>query len=260
MRLDLRIFAAMAVALLLVPALCAAGPAKSAAPAKKDGAASSRVTPGSAAITQPDVAASVPASLPASAIPQPRGKDVYTPNFELFLGYSNLRAFPRRSAGNHIDWVSGGSASFAFNKNRYLGLVMDFGRYHANKVRTGAPSGGVVDASGNVSTYMAGPRLSFRHDRFTPFAQALFGIAHNSDVTLDRCTGTGCTLLPSENAFAVTAGGGLDVTLSSRVALRLFQAEYVMTRFRDPTSIAGRTGTQNDVRLSVGIVFRFGVK
>lgn len=198
---------------------------------------------------------------PAAATPHFGSEDVYTPNYELFVGYSHLRAFPGRSAGNIIDWVSGGTTSFAFNKNRYLGLVADLGYYHANKVRTGTTaSGGLVDASGNILTYMAGPRLSFRHNRFTPFTQALFGVAHSSAVMLNGCTGANCTLLPSGNAFAMTAGGGLDVTLNSRIALRLFQAEYTMTRFKEPISLTGPRGTQNDLRLSVGIVFRFGVK
>jgi len=259
MRSGLRIFAVMTVALSLVPALRADGPAKPAATAKKDGGVSSRVAPVAVAKAAPAVTASAPAPFPAAAMPQPRDTDIYVPRYELFLGYSNFRAVPMSSSGNRIAWLSGGSTSLAFNANRYLGLVMDFGGYHANRFGPDAPpSGGAVDASGNVFSYMAGPRLSFRHDRFTPFVQALFGAVHASDVTLDGCSGVGCTPLPSENAFTMTAGGGLDVTLSPHIALRLFQAEYAMTRFRDPTSIAGNTGTQNDMRLSVGIVFRFG--
>lgn len=56
----------------------------------------------------------------------------------------------------------------------------------------------------------------------------------------------------------MTAGGGLDITLHRHVALRLFQAEYLMTRFKDSSILAGRTARQNNVRLSTGIVFRFG--
>ena len=259
MRSGLRILAVMTVALSLVPALRADGPAKPAATAKKDGTVSSRVAPVAVAKAAPAVTASAPVPLPAAAMPQARDSDIYVPTYELFLGYSNFRAVPMGSSGNRIAWLSGGSTSLAFNANRYLGLVMDFGGYHANRFGPDAPpSGGVVDASGNVFSYMAGPRLSFRHERFTPFVQALFGVVHASNVTLDGCSGVGCTPLPSENAFAMTAGGGLDFSLSPHISLRLFQAEYAMTRFRDPTSIAGNTGTQNDVRLSVGIVLRFG--
>jgi hypothetical protein len=111
---------------------------------------------------------------------------------------------------------------------------------------------------GTVFTYLLGPRLSYRkYDRITPFAQVLFGGIHASDVELSSgCVGAGCTVLPSENSFALTAGGGLDFRLHHHIALRLIQAEYLMTRFDDLAT--GSTGTQNDMRLSTGLVFRFG--
>jgi opacity protein-like surface antigen len=186
------------------------------------------------------------------------GAGSVTPKVELFLGYSFLRNVPA-SAGNRLAYLHGGSTSVALNLNRHLGLVADFGGFHADRFGPNAPPiGGVVDASGNVFTYMFGPRLSLRHDWLTPFVQALFGGVHAGNVTLNGCSGIGCAPLPSENSFAMTAGGGLDVKLSRRVALRLFQAEYLMTRFADPTSSAGQTARQNDVRLSAGIVLRFG--
>ncbi len=256
MRSGLRIFATMAVAFSLVPALCADDTAKPEATAKKHGAVNSRVAFGAAAKAQPAVTMSAP--LPASAMPQSRGADSITPKIELFLGYSFLRNAPT-SAGNRLAWLHGGSTSLAINVNRHLGLVADFGASHTDRFGPFAPpTGGVVDASGNVFTYMFGPRLSFRHDRVTPFVQALFGGVHASAVTLSGCSGIGCTPLPSENAFAMTAGGGLDITLHRHVALRLFQAEYLMTRFTDRSTLAGTTARQNDVRLSTGIVFRFG--
>jgi outer membrane protein OmpA-like peptidoglycan-associated protein/chitodextrinase len=107
---------------------------------------------------------------------------------------------------------------------------------------------------------MLGPRLSFRHNTVTPFIQALFGGVHASGVTLSGCSGIGCSPLPSENAFTMTAGGGLDISVTRHVAVRAFQAEYLMTRFADRSSSAGQTARQNDVRLSAGIVFRFGGK
>ncbi len=253
MRLGLRIFATMAVAFSLVPALRADDTAKPAATAKKDGAVNSRVAPGAVGKAKP--AATTAASLPATAIPQSRGADSNTPKAELFLGYSFVPAVPF-SVGNRIDWLHGGSTSLALNVNRYLGLVADFGGYRANKFAP--PTGGFVDASANVFTYMFGPRLSFRHDRAIPFVQALFGGVHASEVTLSGCTGIGCTPLPSESAFAMTAGGGVDVTLTRHVALRVVQAEYLMTRFTDRSSSTGQKARQNDVRVSAGIVFRFG--
>jgi outer membrane protein OmpA-like peptidoglycan-associated protein len=184
---------------------------------------------------------------------------------ELFLGYSYWRAVPD-SSGNRIFSMHGGSTSLAYNLNNHIGLVFDFGGFRADSLQFNSPGEGfgssrVVDADGNVFTFLFGPRVSFRNrGRLTPFLQILGGAARASEVTLNGCTATipACRPLAQETAFAMTAGGGLDLRVNHRVALRLFQAEYLLTRFQDPTSLTGDTGWQNDVRLSTGIVFRFG--
>jgi outer membrane protein OmpA-like peptidoglycan-associated protein len=56
----------------------------------------------------------------------------------------------------------------------------------------------------------------------------------------------------------LAAGGGLDLRMTHRISIRLIQAEYLGTRFRDPSSLAADHGWQNNVRLSAGIVFGFG--
>jgi outer membrane protein OmpA-like peptidoglycan-associated protein len=145
--------------------------------------------------------------------------------------------------------------SVAYNLNDWLGIVADFGGYRVS--RFGTPTGGIVSADGNVFSYLFGPRLSFRHDRFTPFVQVLLGAASASQVTLSGCT-VGCTPLAGDDAFAMTAGGGLDLKVSRRFAIRLIQAEYLMTRFPDAATNTENKLTQNNIRLSAGIVFRFG--
>jgi outer membrane protein OmpA-like peptidoglycan-associated protein len=191
--------------------------------------------------------------------PYSRGANLGVPRVELFLGYSYVRALPTLAVGNRIMWLNGGSTSVAFNLNRYLGLVADFGAYTNSKVQyTGAYTSTVNVDNPNVAvlSYLFGPRLSFRqHDRFTPFVQALFGGARANQVILNGCTFS-CTLLPTESAFAWTAGGGLDLRVRRHIAIRLIQAEYLMTGFSNYTT--GAAGKQNDMRLSAGIVFRFG--
>ena len=184
----------------------------------------------------------------------------YAPRTELFLGYSYLRAVPTLSPGNRMEWLNGGSTSVAFNLNRYLGLVGDFGGFKASELQltgAGANPARVANAGGTAFTYMAGPRISFRkYDRFTPFAQALFGGVHASEVTLSDCSGALCKPLPVENSLAMTAGGGLDLRVHHHISVRLIQAEYMMTRFADLST--GDRKTQNDMRLSSGLVFGFG--
>src|SRR5215470_2013682 len=89
---------------------------------------------------------SMAAAIPASA-----------QSVDASVGYSYFRF--GNSGGVNQNGVSG---SIAYNPNRWLGIVGDFGGYH------GSPSG--VDI--NTSTYMFGPRLSLRNPSgLTPFAQ-----------------------------------------------------------------------------------------
>lgn len=157
---------------------------------------------------------------------------------EVFGGYSFLRVSDQGSSVN----FNGGSGSVAFNANKWLGVVADFGAYHAN----------VSGVSGNLYTYMFGPKLSYHSGKITAFGQALFGGAHGtaSGSCEDASPAAGCG--GSDNAFAMAVGGGFDAKVAPHVAVRLIQAEYLMTKFND-----GVNNRQNCARISAGIVFRF---
>ena len=253
MRLSARLIATAAFVVFLMSAfkVSAEGAATPSAGSEKAAAASAVYA------AEPD--APMPESSMAAAMPYSRGLNIGVPRFELFAGYSYLRAVPTMAAGNRLVWMDGGSASLAFNVNRYLGLVGDFGAYTNSEMRfTGGYTATADVNNANIAalTYLFGPRLSLRkHDRVTPFAQVLFGGMHANQVTLANCTFS-CTFLPSQNSFALTAGGGLDIRVHHHFAIRIIQAEYLMTRFTSYTT--GIAGTQNDMRLSSGIVFRFG--
>ena len=182
---------------------------------------------------------------------------------ELFLGYSRFGVGVHSdlgTTGNRMVGLNGGTASIAYNFSHYVSLVGDFGGYGSNQIElagSGANQPRAVDADGTAFTYMIGPRLSFRNDsRFTPFLQILGGEVHASPVTVASCVGLACQVLPGQNAFAMTAGGGLDIRLNHLISLRAVQAEYMMTRFS--TIPYDNSASQNDLRLSSGIVFRFG--
>jgi outer membrane protein OmpA-like peptidoglycan-associated protein len=280
-KLGARSIATLAVtSFLLVPTIFADDTGKPADAAKNDESMNSAATPG-AAIKPKLAGEKLPPSRTASSGHAParagtgkqspkhagrsREHERTTPKVELFLGYSVWRAVPD-STRNRMDAMHGGSTSLAYNLNKHLGFVFDFGGFKVDSVEFTSPGAGfspsrVVDAEGNVFTFLFGPRISFRsRDRLTPFLQVLGGAARAGEVTLHGCTALipACRPLSEETAFAMTAGGGLDLNLNHRIALRLFQAEYLPTRFRDPTSVAGDTGWQSNVRLSTGIVFRFG--
>jgi outer membrane protein OmpA-like peptidoglycan-associated protein len=254
MRLSARLIATAASAIFLVSAFNLRADEAAKAPGAADNSAvdssvSSSVEPG----------APLPMASMAAAMPYTEGMSMGTPKVELFLGYSYLRAVPTSAGGNRLMWLNGGTASIAYNINRYLGIVADVGGFTNSQVRFTDAYGSTIDVDNqNVAllTYLFGPRLSFRgHSRITPFAQALFGGVHANQVTIANCTFS-CTLLPSESTFAMAAGGGLDIRIHRHFAVRVVQAEYVMTRFTD--FVTGDTGRQNDIRLSSGIVFRFG--
>ena len=161
------------------------------------------------------------------------------PKLDIFAGYSYFRENPSTSGVGSFN-LHGGSASVAYNAKPWLSAVADFGGYHNNHIL-----GSGVD--GTLSTYLFGPRFSYRrHERITPFAQTLFGVAHAS--------GSGFGTTASNNAFAASFGGGVDIKLSHRFSFRPAQVEYLMTRF--PEASTGRV-TQNNLRVSTGIVFHF---
>jgi outer membrane protein OmpA-like peptidoglycan-associated protein/opacity protein-like surface antigen len=271
MRLEARVIVTLVIAFLLAPALRADDDARPATTTKGVEPAASVTAPTAAAGTQPTIAApsapgfSTSAQSPSGAFAEPASAtrtwyatDYDIPRFELFVGYSYIGATPR-SNRNRIVGLHGGSESLAFNLNKYFGIVADLGAFESDHLTLGGVPPINVHADGGAFGYMFGPRLSFRSGRITPFAQYLLGGLYATRVKLPGCTGgAACTALPSENAFAMTAGGGVDVTLTRHIAWRAFQAEYMFTRFRDPISSTGQTVRQNDVRLSTGIVFRMG--
>ena len=183
-----------------------------------------------------------------------------TAKAEVFLGYTHFGADSASTTGNRMVGLNGGSAAFAFNFNNYFGLVADVGGYDANQLQltgNGANQPLVVDASGTAYTYLFGPRVSFRRgSRISPFVQVLVGGVHASPVTVTNCTGAFCTPLPAQNALAMTGGGGLDIRVTRHIFIRAVQAEYMLTRFASTTGAANTT--QNDFRVSSGLVFRFG--
>jgi opacity protein-like surface antigen len=158
---------------------------------------------------------------------------------DIFAGYSYVRENPSTSGVTSFS-LNGGSASIAYNANSWLSGVADFGAYHnGNLLGTGA--------SGTLSTYLFGPRISYHHyGRITPFGEVLFGVAH-AGASIAGTSG-------SDNAFAMSLGGGVDYRLTDRFAIRPVKVDYLMSRFSE-TGSGGNT--QNNLRVSTGIVFRF---
>jgi opacity protein-like surface antigen len=161
------------------------------------------------------------------------------PKVDVFAGYSYVQANPGVTGVDSFH-LHGGSASLAYHITGWLGGVGDFGGYTNGNILN-------THTSGTFSTYLFGPRVSYRHyARITPFGQVLFGAAHANAAAF----GTAST----QNAFAMTVGGGVDYKLLDHFAIRPLQAEYLMTRFGEGTL---GTRTQNNLRVATGFLFRF---
>ena len=205
------------------------------------------------------------------------------PEYEVFVGYSmlklgassrDIRSFQDGLYSADVTWKnnntsfflkSGATGSIAFNMNEYFSIVAEAG-YNQRDLMKGsfeyeyelpileipiqiqAP---FVIGVKNVSA-LAGPRFSLRKDRGTAFFHALAGLDYwrlNINYTVGGEDW-------SDNAHqfgpGIALGGGFDVNLSEKIAVRVIQADYYPTRQLQRW--------MNNVNLSFGIVFRVGEK
>jgi len=140
---------------------------------------------------------------------------------EVFGGYSYLR-FHNSPSGNLNGWEV--AAQYKFTD--WLGGVADFDGHY-----------GTLNGIGTSTyTYLFGPQISWP-SRVSPFAHLLLGGAHISAAGLGN------------SSFSMAIGGGIDTELIKGIHWRILQGDYLMTNFG--------SHTQNNARLSTGIVLRF---
>jgi hypothetical protein len=162
------------------------------------------------------------------------------PSGNAFFGYSyystNLSSIDRAN-------TNGWEASLEGKIVPWVGFVADFDSHYGSQTFPFCEPtpGGIICSSFNTSVternFLFGPRVSFPVGRFRPFAEALFGGARVD------ANGAG-----SDTSFATALGGDIDYKIIRPIAWR-FQGDYLQTRFFG--------ATQNNVRLSTGIVLRF---
>ena len=210
--------------------------------------------------TAPNAAASS-ASYLAPVLPMPpqaktktkaaASSSATSPAADLFLGFSyvrfstNTRISPATTVKETFNWL-GFTGAVAGNVNRWFSVVGDFGAYRIKDL----PS----NVSGSAYTFLFGPQFSHRGEHWTPFVHALFGAARLADISVSGApTSAFFNRSFSENAFATALGGGLDANFNKHIGVRLFQAEYLLTKFTD-----GNDNKQNNLRASTGLVLHFG--
>ena len=186
------------------------------------------------------------------------------PKVGAFLGYQ----YNRFNSATNVPAFSanGGDAELVFHANHWFGIVADLGG-----VNKGSIAGYNLDTT--VANFLFGPRVTFAsRKRVSPFIQVLFGgvyattSAPISGIPLATPYLPNNTVLPgnavtarlngSQTAFAMTAGGGVDIRLSKHVSFRPLTVEYYMTRLQNLRSL--EDNNQNNLRYMAGFTFWFG--
>ena len=161
-------------------------------------------------------------------------------HMELFGGYSYMHFDSTTLGFANNSNLSGGNLSLS------VPHIFRAHKYHALGV--------VADASANygshlsVYNFMVGPQVTVDKRGYTIFAQGLFGKGRERFGIPESLLFPGYSTLG--RAFAL--GGGLQKNWRPKFAIRIFQVDYIHN---------GNFGvTQNNIRVSTGVVYQFGGK
>lgn len=178
-------------------------------------------------------------------------QEVVYPKAEVFGGFSLSSAaissvdpttgLPVSLRENFMGWQASANGNLTHN----LAIVGDFGGQY--KTVAGIPM--------NSYQFLFGPRIMFRRQRVTPFVHAMFGAVREGvgSMTLSILGTSITTPAVSSTGLGMGMGGGLDVNLSDRLALRVPQFDWT------PMHVGG-VWEKNVIRIGIGLVFKAGEK
>lgn len=163
---------------------------------------------------------------------------------------------------------NGGGGGVQVNVNRYLGIKGEFTGFASTQWTqevtspVSTPNGiipvGTYKSNASAFQYLFGPVIGAQMKRVRPYGHLLFGqtatkgYADRNSVTISGGT---VSWDGSQHPFTMAFGGGFDVSVSNRVAFRLGQLDWVITRYTNPFT---NTNNQNSYRYVGGIVVKFG--
>jgi len=156
---------------------------------------------------------------------------------DLSAGYTYLHAnAPPGGCGCFS--MNGGSASVAFGLTPSLSVAADVGVTHAGNILNSTEAL-------TLTTYLFGPRYTQRTHvgHVLPYGQVLLGGVHSASNFIFSNGG---------NGFSLLAGGGFDVPFKKHWGWRAVQMDYLLTRVPN-----GSTNSQNNFRVTMGLVYRF---
>ena len=180
-------------------------------------------------------------------------QDWPAPKWEIFGGYSVFDpgadvhgVLPQGllPVSSRLEWnPRGAGASLTYNFNRWFGLTLDTSTHWGSGEKT--TFNRIDDAA--FSNLSLGPKITFRHERVSPFFEVLVGdhrLMPDAFHDVDR--------------LGLMFGGGVDVNVSRHIALRLIRADYVYSNYRyGPSSSTPETQIRG-VRLQTGVNLMLG--
>jgi hypothetical protein len=154
----------------------------------------------------------------------------FAPRWEVFTGYSFMRLNSTSFGFANNSNLNGWNAAGTFNINLKWSVTLDLSGHYGSQLRD--------------FNYMIGPQYNWRRDKSKFFVHGFFGKAQDR---VDITVGTKSGFQGVGRAFA--GGGGYDWDYSPRITIRVIQADYINS------NSFGQT--QNDIRVSTGVVFHF---
>lgn len=139
-------------------------------------------------------------------------------------------------------WLQGGAAEVNMRIFRGLGATASVLGVHTGNSGGGVPVSLIAETFGPSYTFtrpMHSHSVSF-------FARGLLGESNGFNGVYPSKGG----LLSSSDSLAAVIGGGVDISLSHHLGLRVVQVDYVRTQF--PNSLEN---VQNNLRIGAGIIF-----
>lgn len=186
---------------------------------------------------------------------------------DVFGAYSYMHFSPTVEGMDSRNFNGGGGgADFYFLK--IFGIKADFMGYAPTTFTKTYTSTVVIPGRGTIpagtystnaymTTYLFGPVLRIPLPKVHPFGEALFGGSYTDayDNLAKQIQANGGTLAtPSQHPFTLAAGGGVDVSVTHVLAIRLGEFDYVLTRYSNPLT---NSSSQNNFRYVGGVVLKF---
>lgn len=201
-----------------------------------------------------------------------RAQEVLYPKVEAFGGFSmssipgvvpSFDPITGLPTGYSRKSLMGWQASANFNLSHHLGIVGDFAGQYGN-IPSYTVLGVTVPGYGiNSYQFLFGPRIMFRGPRVTPFFHALFGAAKLGASSTASILGVPTTVGVSSTGLGMGIGGGLDINVSDRLALRVPQFDWT-PRHTGSTTVLGVTvpgsWSSGQIRFGIGLVVKAGQK